>query len=442
MRRFWLLLIFVAIITCVGYGSVMSQKLTISSNGRYLQTVDGEPFFWLGDTAWGLFHRTNKKTATVYLEKRAKQGFTIIQACILAAGYWDGLGPNLFGEAPFLDDDPTRPNEAFFAHVDWVIEKAEDLGLFIGLLPTWGEYVCPAWHDGPKLFDSSNAEIYGTWMGARYRDQPNIMWILGGDREADQCGSGDIDIWRSMARGIRAADQTHLITFHPNGYSSSSEWFHTDTLFDFNMIETYRFVDTYYRRIFADYRREPPKPIVQGEPAYEDEVSYSLSQRVLRSQPYWSFLAGAKGHTYGKTYIAYYVDEAHPHDWSVWSDLNDHLESAGAGWLMLFGNIFRSLPWWELVPNNAIITGYPGRSAGYIAAAHTERKSHILVYFPINEHREIDMSILGEGWAEARWINTKDGSEINVSKLETAKPFVFKLPIAWEDGLLVIEKLD
>ncbi|WP_395821362.1 DUF4038 domain-containing protein [Archangium minus] len=38
-------------------------KLRVSSNSRYLVKEDGSPFFYLGDTAWELFHRLNRSEA-------------------------------------------------------------------------------------------------------------------------------------------------------------------------------------------------------------------------------------------------------------------------------------------------------------------------------------------------------------------------------------------
>src|SRR5687768_17810389 len=66
-----------------------SAQLRVSENQRYLQTADGKPFFWLGDTAWELFHRLTREEAEKYLKNRADKGFTVIQAVALAE--LDGL---------------------------------------------------------------------------------------------------------------------------------------------------------------------------------------------------------------------------------------------------------------------------------------------------------------------------------------------------------------
>jgi len=112
--------------------------LRVSDNRHYLVQANGKPFFYLGDTAWELFHRLNRDETERYLRKRTEQGFTVIQAVALAE--LDGLNtPNANGDKPLLDNDPTKPNETYFRHVDFVIDKAAELGLVIGLLPTWGD---------------------------------------------------------------------------------------------------------------------------------------------------------------------------------------------------------------------------------------------------------------------------------------------------------------
>jgi hypothetical protein len=115
-------------------------RLVISENHRYLMFEDGTSFFYLGDTGWEFFQRLTFKEAETYLENRRQKGFTVIQAVILAE--LDGLNtPNHNGDKPLIDNDPLRPNEAYFAFVDSLIRLAESKGIFIGLLPTWGDKV-------------------------------------------------------------------------------------------------------------------------------------------------------------------------------------------------------------------------------------------------------------------------------------------------------------
>ena len=81
---------------------VYGQVLKVSEDGRFLVYEDGRPFFYLGDTAWELFHRLNREEADEYLENRAAKGFTVIQAVVLAE--LDGLrDPNPYGHVPLVD---------------------------------------------------------------------------------------------------------------------------------------------------------------------------------------------------------------------------------------------------------------------------------------------------------------------------------------------------
>ncbi|HEY0744724.1 MAG TPA: DUF4038 domain-containing protein, partial [Chryseosolibacter sp.] len=174
-------------------------QLRVSDNKRFLVTQDNKPFFWLGDTAWELFHRLNREDAEKYLKDRADKKFTVIQAVALAE--LDGLGtPNPYNEVPLENNDPTKPREAYFKHVDFIIDKANELGLYIALLPTWGDKVFKdRWGVGPEIFNTSNAKVYGKWIGDRYKNRRNIIWVLGGDRNPRN--ENDVAIWRAMAEG-------------------------------------------------------------------------------------------------------------------------------------------------------------------------------------------------------------------------------------------------
>ncbi len=164
-------------------------RLKVSDNKRYIVHEDGTPFFYLGDTAWELFHRLNREEADKYLENRRQKGFTVIQAVALAE--LDGLNtPNPYGHRPLVDNDLIKPdmkdgpNNDYWDHVDYVVNKAESLGLFIGMLPTWGDKWNKKWGVGGAVFTPQSAEAYGQWLGRRYKDRP-IIWILGGDRPVE-----------------------------------------------------------------------------------------------------------------------------------------------------------------------------------------------------------------------------------------------------------------
>ena len=144
---------------------------------RYFYWEDGEPFFYLGDTAWELLHQLNREEIARYMALRAQQGFTVVQTVALAE--LDGLRvPNAYGRKPLLDGengqpDPTRPDVAgdysYWDHVDYAVETAAEHGLVIALLPTWGDKFCSLWGKGPCVFTPENAYQNGKWLASGRR---------------------------------------------------------------------------------------------------------------------------------------------------------------------------------------------------------------------------------------------------------------------------------
>jgi hypothetical protein len=342
-------------------------QLTVSENQRFLVTEDGQPFFWLGDTAWELFHRLNREEADRYLQNRVQNGYTVIQAVALAEinGHSD---PNPYGHLPFIDLDPARPavkdgpENDYWDHVDYIVNKANELGLYIGFLPTWGRY----WHDNVKdnqpLFTVENAETYGQWLGQRYKNK-RLIWILGGDRTIEN--TQQKEIIRAMARGLRKGDDgAHLMTFHPRGGHGSAEDFHNDEWLDFNMRQNGHNVkfNEGFQNTRVDYDRTPVKPILDGEPIYEDHpVSFRANERGhsiasdVRRPLYWNLFSGAFGHTYG-----------HHSVWQMWqpgrNPINNPLmpwyeaiDQPGAAQMQYGRWLIQSRPFLSRIPDDTIL---------------------------------------------------------------------------------------
>ena len=221
------------LITQVSYGQDL-PLLKISDDSSYIVTAQDEPFFWLGGTAWELIHRLDREEVDMYLTDRANKGFTVIQTVVLAE--LDGLNtPNAYGDKPLINNDPTTLNEAYFKHVDYVLNKADELGLYVGLLPTWGDKFNKRRGAGPEIFNPVNAQRYGKILAKRYLNHNNLIWILGGDRPLEN--EKHYEIIRAMASGIREVDPKHLITFHPIGGKKATDYL-DDPWLDFDMCQS------------------------------------------------------------------------------------------------------------------------------------------------------------------------------------------------------------
>ena len=389
-------------------------KLKVSENKRFIVFEDGTPFFYLGDTGWELFHRLNKEETEKYLENRRAKGFTVIQAVALAE--LDGLDtPNADGNRPLIDDDPLKPNEKYFAHVDWVIKKAAEKGIFIGLLPTWGDKVDPAtWGKGPKIFNKDNAFKYGQWIGNRYKDYPNIIWINGGDRDG---GGDNFPVWNAIGEGIKSVDKNHLMTFHPWGEKSSSDWFQQSSWLDFNMCQTghgQRSYAIYKRIIVRDYNLKPVKPCFDGEPRYEDhpvgwnpEVLGWFNDEDIRQALYWNLFSGSFGHTYGCHPIWQMLAPGREpvgfarHNWY------DVLDLPGAFDLVHARRLIESRPFLSRMPDQSLLvpTYYP--ETDYVVA--TRGDGYAFVYFPTGWPAEIILDKIGAKSITAYWFDPRKG---------------------------------
>ena len=431
--------------------TVVRAQLSVSDNDRFLQTADGKPFFWLGDTAWELFHRLTREEADLYLKNRADKGFTVIQAVALAE--LDGLRePNPYGEVPLEDLDPTSPREAYFQHVDYIIRKAEELGLHIGLLPTWGDKVfMNRWGKGPEIFTVQNAKVYGEWLGNRYKDQKNIIWILGGDRNPRN--DSDVAIWRSMAAGIVAGvggQDNALMTFHPQPNSledgGSSKWFHSDEWLDFNMFQTgHCRENNVWDRMQHVYNLKPVKPVLDGEPLYEDHpVCFNAkdlgtsSAYDVRKLAWLDIFAGAFGHTYGchdiwQMYAPHRQGINGPHfPWYVAIDL------PGSGQMQYLRRLIESRPMFERVPDQSLITD--ARNANDRIQA-TRGNDYIFIYSAQGKGFSVNTTKISGRELTAHWYNPKNGEAQAAGKFSKKSQQAFTPPSSGygHDWVLIID---
>jgi len=425
--------------------------LEVSENKRYLVHEDGTPFFYLGDTAWELFHRLDREQADQYLENRAEKGFTVIQAVALAE--LDGLNiPNPYGHKPLIDNDPAKPktksgpNNDYWDHVDYVVNKTQSLGMYIGMLPTWGDKWNKKWGKGPVVFDSSNAKIFGTWLGNRYKDKP-IIWILGGDRPIES--DAQAKIIRAMAFGIKKGDGgKHLMTFHPTGGQTSSQWFHNDDWLDFNMHQTGHKDRGSWDSITKDYQRTPIKPVIDGEPLYEDhpinfdpmKFGFSADWHIRRLA-YWHLFAGACGHTYGCHNIwQMYAPGRNPISWAhrYWYE---SLDMWGASDMTHVRNLMLSRPFVTRVPDQSLIASDIGDGNGRLSATRDESGSYAFVYTPLGTTVKVHLDKLSGTTITAWWYDPRHGTAVKIGSFEKQGVREFKPPIKGKgnDWILVLD---
>lgn len=420
MKQLPLILFFFA----APFWGIAQADLRVSDNGRYLVHDDGTPFFYLGDTAWELFHRLDREDADKYLEDRAEKGFTVIQAVALAEH--DGLhDPNAYGDTPLISDDPAQPNEAYFQHVDYIIDKAGELGIYMALLPTWGDKLYKAkWGVGPEIFNEENAYVFGKYIGDRYKNRKNVIWVIGGDRNP-RPDTNDVAVWNAMAKGVTEAvggKDKALMTFHPQ--TASSNWFHDADWLDFNMLQTSHCADVkVWEKISHDYNLSPVKPTMDGEPMYEEiPVCFNLEKygyadpNDIRRKAYLSLFAGAHGHTYGCNNIwQMYVPERIRHI-NATKPWYESLDLPGAKSMTYVRKLMESRPMLERIPDQSMVVNTSDNYKERIQA--TRGNSYAFVYSSSGLPFELRMGKISGKRVKANWYNPRNGE---VTKAGTYK---------------------
>lgn len=284
-------------------------RLQVTENQRYLAN-GSQPFFWLGDTAWLLFEKLTDEEIQVYLKNRSHKHFNVIQATLV-----HGSAPGL---DRFVDHDFAQPNEGseYWTRVDRAVAAAEELGIYMALLPAWGSWVKKG------SLNLGNADAYSSFLAKRYGKCKNVIWLLGGDVRGDAA----YDFYMEFGRMMKAKCPDQLVGFHPFGRTASSLWFSEAPWLDFHMFQSGHrrydqsvlgawddnkaaegfFGEDNWRYVLRDHATPPLKPTLDGEPSYEqipqglhDPSQPYWQDHDVRRYAYWSVLAGACGHTYG-----------------------------------------------------------------------------------------------------------------------------------------------
>lgn len=430
----------------------MLPRIRVSDDRRFLATEQGRPFFWLADTAWELFHRLTREEARLFFATRRRQRFTVIQAVALAE--FEGLRtPNAYGDLPLHDFDPSRPNDAYFRYVDELIDLAAAYDLYIGLLPTWGDKVTPLWGAGPLVFNAANAEIYGRFLGERYRDRTNLIWILGGDRPAARDAEDWRPIWRAMAHGIDTGTQGHAtMTYHPNGGVSTTAWLHNEDWLDFNMMQSGhgggRDVPV-WDMISHDYALEPAKPTLDGEPNYEDHpvspwpswnpANGYFRDHDVRKQLYRSVFAGGCGVTYGHHAVWQFADPQRGfinHADRPWTEA---IERPGANQVQHLRTLIESRPFFTRIPDQALLLSDPGTGAHHVCATHDAQGSFAMVYLPLALPVTVRLDLLAAPQIQAAWFDPCSGEITPIGRFATTTTPTFTPPGYRPDWVLLLD---
>ena len=396
-------------------------NLKVSDDRHYLIHENGRPFFWLGNTAWLLPERLTRDEVDFYLSREREEGYNVEQIQVLNAIPTFNIYGRQANDEQFSFAQFTPKNVyGYWDHLDYIVDKAEANGIYIAMDCIWGSQI--------SRMNVQQAAAYGRFLGSRYKDKPNIIWMIGGD----VLGSKGTESWDALARAIKEVDKNHLMTFHPRGRTTSAQWFNDREWLDFNMFQSghrrygqrngdidYPIPDNTeednWQYVSLSQKPENLKPVIDGEPSYEDipqglhDINAPRWQaNDVRRYAFWAVFAGCFGHTYGHNSIMQFMrpglSPAYGASKAWWDALND----PGYKQMKYLKRLMLSFPFTVRVADQSIITGENGTQYDRIIA--TRGNDYLLVYNYSGKDMTIDLSKIS-GQRKNVWLmNPVDGS--------------------------------
>lgn len=447
----------ISLLACVT-ASFAQQRIEISTNSRYLRTADGQPFFWLADTAWELY-RLSPDELDVYFANRAAKGFNVIQGPFLLTGSANYAGEN--------NPDPTNLSGPWFDHVDMMVNKAAQHGLYIAPVLAHSSMV--------GQLTEQNGYAYGHFVGQRYRDDWNIAaFLIGAEFNFPQANTA---IWNEVARGVQdgLAGRAVLMTAHPRwfggyGGQTSSAALHDEPWLSFNMLQSSLYGDCTndpahsrylgvhnWLLIEYDYALSPTKPVLDGEATYEQQSPDHPSCSPMnpprwhafgvRRRAYWSVFAGGFGHTYGANGVFQFHKQDDPN--TVWAPL-DYWDVAmdypGAFQMGHLRALMESRPFFSRVPAPNLLIPTPDPDVpGHVHATRDSNGRYAFIYIPeVPRSVTIDTTLLSGPTFRAWWFSPVDGSatlldEFGPGDLGPGGTLTLTSPASGDDWVLVVD---
>lgn len=392
---------------------------------------DGTGFFWMADTAWQLAQKLySEEEVDFYLKNRKEKGFNVI---LVSIAEHTGIRRRETLVPAFNDYDWKQANNEYWTHVDYIVDKANALGLYIGILPAW--HMFPDRNETKGLIDKDDAMHYGNYIATRYAGKKNIIWVVGGDSKADD--SRVKEVWNALGTAIyNVASKKQLITYHPTGTVSSSKWFHGEDWLDFNMVQSGHCapMNIGISNLRQDYKKIPTKPTLDGEPRYEtmeecfykdinisagqgegQRTGHRFNEKDVREIAYKQVFSGAFGHTYGHHSIWQMSLRKNngPNIGGVQSTVNSWKEALDANGSTQMGylvKLMKSRPMLSRVPDQSMVlnndkTSFATRGDGYA-----------FVYLPLGGSVTVNLSKISGDTIQVSWFNPRTGI---VSEKET-----------------------
>ena len=446
------------------------DKLKVSPNGHYLETISGEPFMWMGIVPWKMPEMADRNDIDYFISqiKKSEHKYNVILSAIIMGRSCTTLNPpNAYGHQPFNGGDvpdftnprivsggsPDYPTD-FWDHLDYLVRECEANGIYLVLLPQWSNtYVHNRYNCDITPMDAPTARSYGEFLGNRYKNKNNIIWMMGGSG-GDPAERGTKDLYRAQAEGIlkgytgcitcpswnqpSALWDELLMTYHGNiskfvGTRVSQLWGAEDVWIDIDGCNncTSRRGD-WYGVITDGYNLSPHKPMIEVEgQGFWDEYdpNWGPNFEGTKAFPYMHYLFGGAGPSN--------LDQ----HWNFEPGWEHNLNLPERDWVGHMTKFMEDV-WHKLIPDNGMILSNPGTLWGEIVSARSSDNDLIMVSFSEEGSgtAQIDLSDLSSyPSVRGTWLNTSNGIIQDAGIHSPAATPWFTVPTTWDGAVLKVE---
>ena len=373
-------------------------KLKIDQSKRFLVRADGSPFVWIGDTFW-LFSKLTREQRLQLLDDRQSKGFNVVMIRV-------GMGNKTVAE-PIGFKGNLEPIESHFQEIDHLVAAANQRGMYIAIATGWWQIV--------RDFDADSLYKFGKFIGDRYKDNDNIIWLgpgeSGSHSRKQKLAAHKL---KSLVKGIRDGDTGNkLLTLHAD-FQRGTSLSNLDNLIDFKNWQTSQWCCptnlprkdnrnwTVWDAIAYDYQQSPIKPTFDGEAWYENTNlggGTPAKPYNIRRRAYFSIFAGGFGHSYGGSGV-----------WDATPNFSRALQFEGATQIGYLSQLLHALgnDFLKLKPSQSIIVS--GQSSNYdrhIQATTANDGSYALVYTAGTSNFDLDLSLLSDESVSVIWFNPR-----------------------------------
>jgi hypothetical protein len=413
---------------------VAAFPVQYSADERYLVDQNGVPFPIMGRTAWFVTSLSGTDYHT-FIDDTAARGYDAIELHVVNHDPRGNHPPfNGSGDLPFLNrldgiawngslnygninneaPDFSTPNEGYWGSVDGLLSYCETKGILVFLFPAYAGFQGgdQGWMQELVANGPTRIQTYGAWIATRYRNQKNLVWMMGGDM--GDFNTAQTNVENALLTGLKSVTGQQSVLFSAE-WGSSQELATDQTTFGSQMTlnGVYRHSGDVNGAGRHGYSYSPTKPAFLIEGPYDQEGPDGNGWNVDATQPvrrfqWWAWLSTIGGYVVGNGYVWPF----NAPDWQ------NHLDTQCTRDMTRLNVFMGSIGWYKLVPSGlngmrTLITagGSSVNSSDYVAAAATFDGTLFVAYIPPAHSGAItvDMAVMSAP-ARARWFDPTNGA--------------------------------